>query len=150
MFAELTLCMALSLLAADGPANETPAAQQTSQRPVEEKKFELAQIEREIVQRTNAQRARYKLAALEVDEKLVASARGHCRWMTRNRTLRHSRARVGENIAFGQADAVEVVADWMRSSGHRANILDRGYRRIGVAAFRTPEGRIYWCQQFLR
>ena len=38
----------------------------------------------------------------------------------------------------------------MNSPGHRANILNPGYRRIGVAAYRTPEGTVYWCQQFLQ
>jgi uncharacterized protein YkwD len=38
----------------------------------------------------------------------------------------------------------------MNSSGHRANILNPGYRRIGVAAYATPEGTIFWCQQFLQ
>jgi uncharacterized protein YkwD len=38
----------------------------------------------------------------------------------------------GENIARGQADCEEVVADWMDSPGHRANILDRHFRHYGI------------------
>jgi uncharacterized protein YkwD len=54
---------------------------------------------------------------------------------------------VTENIAMGQASAAEVVADWMRSDGHRANILG-SHSRIGVAMARAADGTVYWCQQF--
>jgi uncharacterized protein YkwD len=89
------------------------------------------------------------LASLEVDEKLVESARRHATWMTLHRNLRHTAANVAENIAKGQRHSGEAVADWMNSAGHRANILNGRYRRIGAAAYRTPDGTIYWCQQFL-
>jgi len=36
-----------------------------------------------------------------------------------------------ENIAWGQRDAAEVMDSWMRSSGHRSNILG-GSNEIGV------------------
>lgn len=109
---------------------------------------ELIPIERNIVTYTNAQRAKYGLPALEIDPKLLESARKHASWMTRSRSLRHTTQPVAENIAMGQRDSKAVVRDWMNSSGHRANILHRGYRRIGAAAYRTPGGTIFWCQQF--
>lgn len=111
--------------------------------------LELISIERNIVTYTNAERTRAGLVSLEVDEKLVASARRHATWMTLNRNLRHTKENVAENIAMGQRDSREAVADWMSSPGHRANILNGRYRRIGAAAYRTPDGTIYWCQQFL-
>lgn len=51
----------------------------------------------------------------------------------------------GENIAFGQPDAAEVMADWMHSPGHRRNILDCRLRRIGVGHSATGD---YWVQDF--
>ena len=42
---------------------------------------------------------------------------------------------IGENIAFGtlqQATPQAVMARWMASPGHRANILDAGYRDTGI------------------
>ena len=113
-------------------------------------KFELLQIEQNIITFTNAERARYGLGPLKTGEELVKSARGHATWMTLNRTLRHTSLPVAENIAMGQRNSKEAVADWMASPGHRSNILNRGYRRIGAAAYRTPDGTIYWCQQFSR
>ena len=110
----------------------------------------LNAIEQNIVARTNAQRARYSLPPLAVDVQLVNSARSHAAWMTSRGTLQHTSAPVAENIAMGQRNTQEVVNSWMNSPGHRANILNRGHRRIGVAAFAGRNGTIYWCQQFRR
>jgi len=110
----------------------------------------LLPIEENIVKYTNAQRAKYGLAALEIDHDLMDSARQHAAWMASSRSLVHTSRPVAENIAMGQPHSQSAVSDWMSSSGHRANILNRGYRQIGVAAYRTPGGTIYWCQQFRR
>ena len=112
--------------------------------------LDLLPIEENIVKYTNAERAKHGLAALEIDRELMESARDHASWMARNRNLVHTRRPVAENIAMGYPRSQSVVRGWMNSSGHRANILNRGYRRIGAAAYRTPSGTIYWCQQFLR
>ena len=54
----------------------------------------------------------------------------------------------GENIAWGQRSPKEVVGDWMSSPGHRANILNPSYNKMGIA-HATAEGRaIYWTQCF--
>lgn len=42
--------------------------------------------------------------------------------------------RVAENIARGNVTADRIVAAWMASPGHRANILDGRLHRIGVGA----------------
>jgi uncharacterized protein YkwD len=55
----------------------------------------------------------------------------------------------GENIAFGPESAEEVVAGWMNSPGHCANIMDERFEHIGVAlAAGRGRGRIYWVQEF--
>lgn len=50
----------------------------------------------------------------------------------------------GENIAMGYGDAESVMSGWMNSSGHRANILNEDFSRIGVA--HVGQG---WVQLFL-
>jgi uncharacterized protein YkwD len=60
---------------------------------------------------------------------------------------------IGENIAEGQQSVKEVVESWMRSAGHRENILDRRYTRTGVGLAlgrdpKTGEYRILWVQTF--
>ncbi|MES3021999.1 MAG: CAP domain-containing protein [Pseudomonadota bacterium] len=41
--------------------------------------------------------------------------------------------RVGENIAMGQESAAEVVAGWLASPGHCANIMQRDFTEMGSA-----------------
>lgn len=109
----------------------------------------LLTIEQNIVDQTNANRARHGLSPLAVDHQLMSSARQHAAWMARHRSMQHTGAAVAENIAAGQQSSSQAVGDWMNSPGHRANILNGSYRRIGVAAYRGQDGQVYWCQQFL-
>ena len=111
---------------------------------------DLHPIEARIIERTNSQRAHHGLAPLRVDPRLVHSARKHAAWMTNSHSMTHTTQPVGENIAMGQHSSSEVLNAWMNSDGHRANILNPGYTRIGAAAYTTKNGTIFWCQQFLR
>ncbi|MDD3347869.1 CAP domain-containing protein [Oscillibacter sp.] len=52
----------------------------------------------------------------------------------------------GENIAYGQRTPQKVVATWMNSPGHRANILSAAYTQIGVGY--VADGN-YWTQLFI-
>jgi uncharacterized protein YkwD len=116
--------------------------------PASQPKIELVSIEKDVVERTNAERTRFGLPPLQVDVGLMQSARDHARWMMRNHVMQHTSAAVAENIAMGQQDGQQALASWMGSSGHRANILNPAHRRIGVAAFQAASGTIFWCQQF--
>jgi len=55
----------------------------------------------------------------------------------------------GENIAKGQRTPEEVVKDWMNSPGHRANILNKNYTKLGVGCYKSGS-TYYWAQMFLR
>lgn len=109
---------------------------------------DLHAIEKRILEETNRARKRHGLRPLRLDRGLLSSARRHARWMTRNHSLRHTSAPVAENIAMGQRNAKEALSSWMSSPGHRANILNASYTKIGVSAYRTASGTVYWCQQF--
>lgn len=52
-----------------------------------------------------------------------------------------------ENIARGQADAQAVMAAWMNSDGHRANILNCDYKTLGVGVHYGAGGP-WWTQDF--
>jgi uncharacterized protein YkwD len=136
MYLKLVLSGFLALFLGDDTAAPQP-------------KDDLIEVEKQIVEQTNAQRAKFGLPALKVDQGLLQSARTHTAWMTNNRSLQHTSKPVGENIAMGQRTTDEAVNAWMNSPGHRANILNGGYKKIGVAAYRTPDGTVYWCQEFL-
>ena len=53
----------------------------------------------------------------------------------------------GENIAYNMKDANYTMNMWMNSKGHRENILDSGYKSIGVGCFKNGD-IYYWVQLF--
>lgn len=57
---------------------------------------------------------------------------------------------VGENIAVGYPSSASVMEAWMDSEGHRKNILNSSYNRIGVGYYADPKApyRYYWVQIF--
>ena len=56
----------------------------------------------------------------------------------------------GENIAAGQQTPKQVVASWMASSGHRANILMEDYEYMGLGYTKSSKGyQYYWSQMFM-
>lgn len=63
-------------------------------------------------------------------------------------------AATGENIAAGYPTPDAVVAGWLASPGHRANILNCNYTDSGIGyTSRTPDGGqlrygVYWTQNF--
>jgi uncharacterized protein YkwD len=59
---------------------------------------------------------------------------------------------VGENIAAGQPTVDAVMAAWLGSPGHCANIMSTSYTEIGVASYAVSgsDYPIYWTQDFAR
>ncbi|MGN6190064.1 MAG: CAP domain-containing protein [Conexibacter sp.] len=113
----------------------------------------------------NRVRARYGLPPLRLNAKLSRAARGHSRDMVRHRYFAHesrdgrspfARMRathylpsrgswwLGENIGWGSGSLAEpaaMVRAWMHSPPHRANILSRHFRDIGIGiAVGAPVG----------
>lgn len=54
----------------------------------------------------------------------------------------------GENIAWGQKSPEEVMKGWMNSPGHRANIMNKNFTKIGVGYYQNSKGVNYWTQLF--
>lgn len=116
----------------------------------------------EVVRLTNSARSQNGYAALVEDGALSEAAAVRAREIARS--FSHTRPsgasfssalsesgvsylRAGENIASGQKSAFEVVNAWMNSPGHRANILNSSYSRIGSASVNI-DGTLYWAQLF--
>lgn len=101
---------------------------------------------------------------LKVDSLLMTAAANHANWMARNGRMSHTGEsnssfwdRIistgyngtsgGENIAAGYNSAESVMGGWMRSNGHRRNILNPRWIEVGYGlsyAGSTP----YWCTVF--
>jgi uncharacterized protein YkwD len=120
-----------------------------------------------IVDLTNAERSDAGVVPLRASSQLMQAAQLHAEQMARTGQMSHEIAGVrypappdrlaavgyrwgsyGENIAMGQTSATAVMASWMRSSGHRGNILNGRYREIGVGYARDSAGRPYFVQVF--
>jgi uncharacterized protein YkwD len=50
---------------------------------------------------------------------------------------------IGENIAFGQTSIEEVMEGWFKSEGHCKNLMNPGFKEVGVAEYKR-----YWVQDF--
>ena len=123
----------------------------------------MSAYETEVVRLVNVERARYGLAALTADAELSRGARVKSQDMRDKGYFSHesptygspfqmmksfgiSYRTAGENIAYGYATPEKVVQAWMNSEGHRANILNSSYTRLGVGY--VADGH-YWTQWFV-
>jgi hypothetical protein len=70
-------------------------------------------------------------------------------WVTAVQEAKLQGSAFGENIATGQREPGEVMASWLNSPGHRNNILNPAFNRLGVGALAGPDGQLRWTQLFL-
>ena len=59
-----------------------------------------------------------------------------------------SSCQYGENLAKLYQSADAVYTAWMNSPTHAANIMDGGYKTVGIAICQTGDGSWYWAQEF--
>jgi uncharacterized protein YkwD len=131
---------------------------------------DFARVRAELLTRVNDERRRAGRQPLTLDPRLDAAAERHAEDMLQHSYFAHRdragqtvRERagaagydweaIGENIALGQTSVKEAVESWMRSPGHRENILDRRYTQTGVGLAlgrdpKTGEYRALWVQTF--
>jgi uncharacterized protein YkwD len=55
-----------------------------------------------------------------------------------------------ENIAMGQRTMSDVIEAWMKSPGHRKNMLSPNYTEMGTGYATDESGRAYYVQVFGR
>lgn len=139
------------------PAPETPAPE-TPALP-----DEALSYTEQIVKLVNEERAKAGLPALTMDEGVTAAANVRAREIKQK--FAHTRPDgksfssalkeqgvsfrgSGENIAWGQKSPEQVMNAWMNSDGHRANILNRNFKNIGVGYYQDEKGVNYWVQLF--
>ncbi len=120
-------------------------------------------FETEVIRLVNEIRVKNGLNTLTEDWQLSRVARYKSQDMKDNKYFSHtspvygspfdmiknfgiSYRRAAENIAKGQTTPQAVVNAWMNSSGHRANILNSSYTKIGVGYVKSGN---YWTQMFI-
>lgn len=103
--------------------------------------------EAELLRALNDVRSDRRLTALRIGTRLQRAARAHSRAMVSSGSFGHGdwyrrlrsygvRSRMlGETLAWGvgsKSTASAIVAAWLASPSHRATILTRGFRWVGV------------------
>ncbi|MDX6250241.1 MAG: hypothetical protein QOF10_3601 [Kribbellaceae bacterium] len=127
--------------------------------------------EREVLDLTNAARRNQGCGPLSLDDSLVEAAGKHASDMVRRHYMDHTNpdgqdpgdrmaaagwrgSGWGENIAAGYDSAQKVFAAWMNSDGHRKNILNCRFNKIGIGydpgQVKSQWGPGSWVQDFGR
>ena len=96
----------------------------------------------------NAVRKRNGLRPLVFDAELAAGSRSWSAVMARLGECRHAPAATSEICAAGQQTPGEAVVDWFNSGGHRAEMLNPYYARVGAGVAVDRWGRRYWTARF--
>lgn len=162
--AEQTTTTALAITSTSAKATTTQAEQTTTTAPptstTSAGSGDPRGFEQQVITLTNEARVANGCPPLTHNDKLHAAALGHSKDMYQNDYFSHDSLdgstmadrinqqgyqwrRLAENIAYGYRTASSVVAGWMNSSGHRANILNCDLTEIGVGFH-----NFYWTQNF--
>ncbi|MDI6098762.1 CAP domain-containing protein [Actinoplanes sp. NEAU-A12] len=119
----------------------------------------------EVVRLVNVERQKAGCSGLSSESRLEAAAQKHSELQAERNSMSHQlpgeagmsdrvtaegyRWRsVGENVAAGYSSAASVMDGWMNSPGHKANILNCGFKEIGVGLAKSSSGTQYWTQNF--
>lgn len=111
-------------------------------------KYEQAKAQR-VFELTNLERTKRGIKPLKLDRGLTEGAYGWAQRMDHKQDFTHSGLNVGENLFWfaAQGDAELIVQSWMNSPGHRDNILNPEYSKIGVGVSDAGNGT-YAVQRF--
>lgn len=115
-------------------------------------------IENGFVVEINNQRALVGLDPLLVNDGLTEAARDWAVSMMDDQVLAHAGdittgvppgwTKAGENVGRGESVDGLMVA-FMRSPGHRRNVLDAEFTHVGVGSFIDPSGVLYTTHRFV-
>jgi uncharacterized protein YkwD len=148
--------LAVSPLAADDP--------KAADEPKKEKAFQMTDEEKQVLEMTNAERAKKDLPPLKANPTLIKVARLHSANMAKQGIMSHfldgkspaQRAtaggydwtRIAENVANSDgAPLKDIMEGWMNSKIHRENILRTGLEEIGIGIARNDK-EVYYTQLF--
>lgn len=93
------------------------------------------------------------------DQQLSRFAQKWAEFMASSEKLKHSNMssildlgfnKAGENIAYGQKDEQQVMRTWLKSYGHKRNIMNKSFTHIGCGFASSKTGTPYWCVCFGR
>lgn len=128
-----------------------------------------------VLSAVNSARAKAGCEPLRLNARLTAAAKAHAKAMAEQNFFGHagkdgskfssrikrqgySYRTAAENIAAGYRSAGQVVSGWLKSAGHRRNMLNCRMTETGIAVVYQPDDRpirgnpaplrYYWVQVF--
>ena len=124
---------------------------------------EILTIADEILQIVNNHRLSIGENTLETNTLATNLANEHTEYMIAQNDISHddfnqrsdrlideeNATRTGENVAYGQRSAQQVMTAWLNSPGHRKNI-EGDFTHIGIGVVKNDAGVYYFTQIFLK
>jgi uncharacterized protein YkwD len=149
----------------NGYYQATVAAKQPTPTPAPSNNGNVTADQQKAISLMNADRAAYGLPPLGIDSKLVALAQSYAQDMVNRNFFSHTNPEgqspfdrmqaagisyqyAGENIAINTSVSGAENA-FMNSPGHRANILDANYDKVGIGVVHAADGMVYVAQEFV-
>ena len=160
---EITNCPDINNPETETPETNAPETNAPETNAPETDGSQDVSAARKVADLVNQERAKAGLAPLEVKVNLQTAAQVRAKEI--EKSFSHTRPNgssfstvlaengvdyrgSGENIAWGQRSPEEVMNGWMNSDGHRANILNKNFKYIGVGYHVNSNGTGYWTQLF--
>lgn len=147
----------------ESPAPEVPTPETPAPPIADNPDNSTLSFAEQVVKLVNEERAKAGLPAVKMQEDITAAANVRAKEI--KQSFSHTRPNgssfssvlkeqgvsfrgSGENIAWGQKSPEQVMNGWMNSEGHRANILNKNFKNIGVGHYQDEKGVNYWVQLF--
>ncbi|RPK54228.1 RNA polymerase sigma factor [Streptomyces sp. ADI96-02] len=141
-----------------------PRSATTGPKPARPAPAPQASVGGQVTRLVNVERAKAGCGPVASNGLLATAAQGHSADMAARNYFSHTSpdgtdpgdritaagyrwSTYGENIAKGQRSAADVVSAWMKSPGHRANILNCSFKEMGVGKQDSGDGPV-WTQKF--
>ncbi|SDS52103.1 CAP domain-containing protein [Actinoplanes derwentensis] len=153
----------LAVTALLAPVAALGAATMTA-NPANAAKASAQALETQVNKLVNAERVKHGCSSLKVNTQITKAARAHSAYMAQTGKFSHTgknnsrfSTRIknagytkpsAENIAWGYQTASAVVDGWMKSPGHRTNILNCKSKTTGIGIARAANGAPYYTQDF--
>ncbi|MFD3655716.1 sigma-70 family RNA polymerase sigma factor [Streptomyces sp. NPDC058620] len=146
------------------PSTRKPSPPSTRPAPPKTVQPAPSGVSEQVTALVNSERAKEGCGTVRSNDQLAAAASSHSADMAARDYFSHTSpdgsdpgdritaagyrwSTYGENIAKGQRTPADVMDSWMKSPGHRANILNCSFKEIGVGVRDTSAGPV-WTQNF--
>jgi uncharacterized protein YkwD len=159
--AAVVVALVVSFAAACTPSASDPGPRQAAAEATAPTAWQS-----EMLARIDAERAAVGAGPLVLCGTLMAAAQAHAEDQANHATMSHTGSdgssmvdravaagytgwtALGENVAYGYPTVDAVMAAWLASPGHRANLLNPAFVHVGLGQAADTAERLAWTQDF--